>query len=88
MNISFHILLTEVYFVNERIATGDIVSAKFALPRVRKLIDHYVHEMAEDGLKKIDVSPYIAAGGAVGVMYSFEENGQPKEGSVVPRRQP
>ena len=38
-------LMSELYEINERILTGDIISAKAAIksPRMKKLLDHY-HE--------------------------------------------
>jgi len=82
----FNALMSEVYYVNERIMTGDIVSAKFALPQVRKLIAEYKAKMQEDGATSVAVEPYCAAGGWVGLTYSYAFGDVTFQGSTVPRR--
>lgn len=82
----FNALLSEVYYVNERIMTGDINSAKLALPRVRKLIAEYKTTMEEDGLSAVSIEPYAAAGGWVGLTYSYAFGDETFQGSHVPRR--
>jgi len=74
-------LLAEIYEVNERIMTGDIVSAK-----VKKILTHYHEALHEDGAVKVSLQAYVAAGGWVGITYSYELDGFEVAGSQVPRR--
>jgi hypothetical protein len=81
-------LLSEVYHINERILTGDICSNKTAIAstRMKKLLNHYHEALSEDGASKISLQAYAAAGGWVGITYSFEVAGFEVAGSQVPRR--
>ena len=81
-------LLAEVYEVNERIMTGDIISAKAAIAstNVKKILAHYHEALHEDGATKVSLQAYIAAGGWVGIQYSYEMDGFEVAGSQVPRR--
>ena len=81
-------LLSEVYEVNERIMTGDIISAKAAIAstNMKKMLSHYHEALHEDGATKVSLQAYIAAGGWVGVTYSYELDGFEVSGSQVPRR--
>ena len=81
-------LLTEIYEVNERIMTGDICSAKTAIQsdRMKKLLHHYHEALSEDGAVKVSLQAYAAAGGWVGITYSYELDGFEVAGSQVPRR--
>lgn len=81
-------LLSELYFINERIMTGDIVSNKAAIQsdRMKKLLNHYHEALSEDGATKISLQAYAAAGGWVGITYSYEVDGFEIAGSQVPRR--
>ena len=81
-------LLSELYFINERIMTGDICSAKTAIhsDRMKKLLNHYHEALSEDGATKISLQAYAAAGGWVGITYSYEVDGFEIAGSQVPRR--
>ena len=82
-------LLSEVYEVNERIMTGDIVSPKAAIAstNMKKMLTHYHEALHEDGATKVSLQAYIAAGGWIGVMYSYEmADGFEVAGSQVPRR--
>jgi len=81
-------LLTEIYEVNERIMTGDIVSAKAAIAstNVKKILTHYHEALHEDGAVKVSLQAYVAAGGWVGITYSMEIDGFEIAGSQVPRR--
>ncbi len=81
-------LLSEVYEINERIMTGDICSAKSAIAssRMKKLLHHYHEALSEDGAAKISLQAYAAAGGWVGITYSYELDGFEVAGSQVPRR--
>ena len=81
-------LLAEIYEVNERIMTGDICSAKAAIAstNVKKILTHYHEALHEDGATKVSLQAYIAAGGWIGVQYSYELDGFEVAGSQVPRR--
>jgi hypothetical protein len=81
-------LLAEIYEVNERIMTGDICSAKTALAstNVKKILSHYHEALHEDGAVKVSLQAYVAAGGWVGIQYSYELDGFEVAGSQVPRR--
>ena len=81
-------LLAEVYEVNERIMTGDIISAKAAIAstNLKKILSHYHEALHEDGATKVSLQAYIAAGGWVGIQYSYEMDGFEVAGSQVPRR--
>jgi len=81
-------LLQEIYFINERISTGDIVSPKAALAstNLKKILTHYHEALHEDGAVKVSLQAYIAAGGWVGIQYSMEIDGFEIAGSQVPRR--
>jgi hypothetical protein len=81
-------LLSEVYEINERILTGDICSNKTAIQsdRMKKLLNHYHEALSEDGAAKISLQAYAAAGGWVGITYSYELDGFEVAGSQVPRR--
>ena len=81
-------LLAEIYEVNERIMTGDICSAKSAIAstNVKKILSHYHEALHEDGAVKVSLQAYVAAGGWVGIQYSYELDGFEVAGSQVPRR--
>ena len=81
-------LLSEIYEINERVMCGDICSAKTAIAstRMKKLLNHYHEALHEDGAVKVSLQAYVASGGWVGIMYSFELDGCQFEGSQVPRR--
>ena len=81
-------LLSEIYFINERIMTGDICSSKAAIKsgRMKKLLDHYHEALSEDGATAISLDAYCAAGGWVGITYSYTIDGMEIAGSQVPRR--
>jgi hypothetical protein len=81
-------LLAEVYEINERIMTGDICSAKTAIAskRMEKILHHYHEALHEDGAVKVSLQAYAAAGGWVGITYSYELDGFEVAGSQVPRR--
>ncbi len=81
-------LLSELYFINERIMTGDILSNKAAIQsdRMKKLLNHYHEALSEDGATKISLQAYAAAGGWVGITSSYEVDGFEIAGSQVPRR--
>ena len=81
-------LILEIYEVNERIMTGDICSAKAAIAstNVKKILTHYHEALHEDGAVKVSLQAYVAAGGWVGIQYSYELDGFEVAGSQVPRR--
>lgn len=81
-------LLSEIYEINERVMCGDIVSAKAAIAsgRMKKLLNHYHEALHEDGAEKVSLQAYVAAGGWVGLTYSYTIDGFEVAGSQVPRR--
>ena len=81
-------LLSEIYEVNCRVECGDLLSAKAAIAsgRMKKLLHHYHEALHEDGAVKVSLQPYVAAGGWVGITYSYEVDGFEVAGSQVPRR--
>jgi len=81
-------LIQEISFINERISTGDICSAKTALAstNVKKILNHYHEALHEDGAVKVSLQAYVVAGGWVGIQYSYELDGFEVAGSQVPRR--
>jgi len=81
-------LLIEIYEVNERILTGDIISAKAAIAstNVKKILNHYHEALHEDGAVKVSLQAYVAAGGWVGIQFFYELDGFEVAGSQVPRR--
>ncbi len=82
-------LLSELYEINERIMCGDIVSAKAAIKstRMEKLLRHYHEALSEDGAVAISLDVFVAAGGWVGLTYSYQlSDGFEVAGSQVPRR--
>tara|TARA_R110000823_G_scaffold242296_1_gene366809 strand:+ start:60 stop:344 length:285 start_codon:yes stop_codon:yes gene_type:complete len=81
-------LLSEIYEINERILTLDICSAKSAIAstNLKKILAHYHEALHEDGATKVSLQAYIAAGGWVGIQYSYEMDGFEVSGSQVPRR--
>ena len=81
-------LLSEIYEINERVMCGDIVSNKAAIAsdRMKKLLNHYHEALSEDGATNISLQVYAAAGGWVGITYSYNLDGFEVAGSQVPRR--
>jgi hypothetical protein len=81
-------LLSELYEINCRVECGDITSAKTAIAsqRMKKLLNHYHEALHEDGACKVSLQAYAAAGGWVGITYSYEVDGFEVAGSQVPRR--
>ena len=82
-------LLSELYEINERIMCGDICSAKTAIQsdRMKKLLNHYHEALSEDGAEAITLDVYVAAGGWVGLTYSYQlSDGFVITGSQTPRR--
>lgn len=81
-------LLSEVYEINERIMTGDILGPKSAIAsdRMKKLLNHYHEALHEDGAANVSLQAYVAAGGWVGITYSYTLDGFEVAGSQVPRR--
>jgi hypothetical protein len=82
-------LLSELYEINERIMCGDIMSAKAAInsTRMTKLLRHYHEALSEDGAVAISLDVFVAAGGWVGITYSYQlSDGFVISGSQTPRR--
>jgi hypothetical protein len=54
---------------------------------MKKLLHHYHEALHEDGASKVSLQAYVAAGGWVGIQYSYElADGFEVAGSQVPRR--
>jgi hypothetical protein len=51
-----------------------------------KLLRHYHEALSEDGAVAISLDVFAAAGGWVGITYSYEVDGFEVAGSQVPRR--
>jgi hypothetical protein len=82
-------IMTELFHVNELIMAGDICSNKTALPRCVKLCAREAAELTKLGCSEVYLEPYQAAGGWVGLTFSFKPPGEPTvAGSQVPRRIP
>ena len=81
-------LLSEIYEINERISCLDIVSAKAAIasPRMQKLLMRYRDILRDDGASEVFLDPFVAAGGWVGITFSYRVNEAIINGSQVPRR--
>ena len=81
-------LLSEIFEINCRVECGDLVSAKTAIAstKMKKLLNHYHEALHEDGASKVSLKAYVAAGGWVGITYSYEVDGFEVAGSQVPRR--
>lgn len=93
MEADTHIFITrsmieELFYINEAITNGDIVSPKAALPRVEKLVGRYRSFYGKVGCMNISLMPYIASGGFIGISFSFSLSkwGEPIKGNIVPRR--
>ena len=79
-------ILSELYEVNDRLLVGDIYSPKTALPRVRKMLEHYRGLLEAEGASEITFDPFIAAGGRIGLRYDYKFEGQPIAGCSIPCR--
>jgi hypothetical protein len=81
-------LLSEIFHINERVMCGDITSAKAAIAstKMKKLLHHYHEALHEDGATNVSLQAYVAAGGWVGLTYSYTLDGFEVAGSQVPRR--
>jgi hypothetical protein len=53
---------------------------------MKKLLHHYHEALHEDGAVNVSLQAYAAAGGWVGITYSYELDGFEVAGSQVPRR--
>ena len=77
-----------VYEINERIMTGDICSAKTAIAstNLKKILHQSATTLSDAGARNVSLQAYIAAGGGVGIQYSFSADGHEVAGAIVPRR--
>lgn len=71
--------------VNYRVLTGDIISPKAGLPLAKSICKDYEKELKAAGATEVNLSPYVAAGGWVGLMYTYRFNNRLQSFSVVPR---
>lgn len=82
-------LIANLQDVNTAIDTGDLASPKAALKSkwVADLLDYARTDLREEGATAISLDLYVAAGGWVGLTYSYAfPDGFTFQGSVVPRR--
>jgi hypothetical protein len=83
-------LFSELYEINCRVECGDIASAKAAIAstRMKKLLAHYEEALWEDGVEPLKLEAFVAAGGWVGLIYSYRypADGFTVTNSVTPRR--
>jgi len=82
-------LIANLHDVNTAIDTGDLASPKAALKSkwVADLLDYARTDLREEGATAISLDLYVAAGGWVGLTYSYSlPDGFTFQGSVVPRR--
>ena len=82
-SISLH-----VYYINERIMTGDYYSAGQALPIAQKSLPAFVKELKQAGALDVWLNAFVAGGGFLGVSYQFQFAGEEFRGSMIPRRRP
>lgn len=75
----------EFVCLNYRVLTGDIISAKAGLPLAKTICKGYEKDLKAAGATDVNLSPYVAAGGWVGLMYSYRFNNRFQSFSVVPR---
>jgi hypothetical protein len=79
-------LFDEVFLLNCAIETGDIVSPKAALPKARKAVESARKALKAEGLDVQYLDAYVAAGGWIGVSYTYAfPCGTLAQGSTVPR---
>lgn len=64
-------LIMELNFLNDRIVTGDYLSAQHAIPHAKRHCDSYASMMREDGMLDVSFVPYVGGGGFVGVQLSY-----------------
>lgn len=82
-------LIANLQDVNTAIDTGDLASPKAALRSkwVGDLLDSARTDLLDEGATAVSLQLYIAAGGWVGLTYSYSSaDGFSFQGSVVPRR--
>jgi len=82
-------LIANLQDVNTAIDTGDLASPKAALKSkwVADLLDYARTDLRREGATDIALDLFIAAGGWVGLTYSYAfPDGFTFQGSVVPRR--
>ena len=84
---SFVSLLYEFHELNERVLTGDIISAKSGLPKARKICGAYSKLMISEGASKVSLEPYVASGGWIGLSWSYAIGDFTLQGAQTPRRQ-
>ena len=80
-------LFYDFYEINERILTGDICSNKTAMVRAKKLAEKAKKELIKADCTDVMIDPYMAAGGWVGITYSYYHiTTGPVTCSLIPRR--
>lgn len=79
-------MLVDLHGLNAAITTGDIVSAKAAMPAAEKLVSRCRKALQGEGLDVQYLQAFVAAGGFVGVAYSYSfPCGTTAQGNTVPR---
>jgi len=79
-------MLVDLYDLNAAITSGDIVSAKAALPAAEKLVSRCRQALKAADLDVEYLQAFVAAGGFVGVAYSYSfPCGTNAQGNTVPR---
>jgi len=81
-----HNLLWDCYLINDRLALGDILHVKNAVPILRKHCESTKQQLYHLGAKDIFIDCYDHGGGRVGVTYSFKLDGHTIEGTQSPGR--
>lgn len=79
-------LFWDLYYLNQRIEQGDIASNKSGLPVARKICDAFAAKLKSAGAVDVFLDPYLAAGGWIGLTYSYYIDGNEERGSLVVRR--
>jgi len=79
-------LFQEIYFLNERINSGDYAKAELAMPKAEKLVKACSNDLKEQAATGVWLQAYVATGGMLGVQYVFKSGDIEIKGSVIPRR--
>jgi hypothetical protein len=79
-------LFWDMYYLNQRIEQGDIASNKSGLVVARRICDAFAAKLKSAGAEEVFLDPYCAAGGWIGLTYSYYVNDLEERGSLVVRR--
>jgi len=79
-------MLVDLHALNAAVITGDITNAKAAMPAATKVVEACRKALTKEGLTVNYLEPFVAAGGFVGVAYSYSFScGTTAQGNTVPR---